>query len=145
MTGEAICILKGHLAPVSSVAFNHDGRRVVSGSHDNTVKIWNAETAKILQTLEGHTFYVNSVAFNHDGTQIISGSSDWTIRIWEDSKTLARITLNNVEMVMYGMAGKYNANFNEVGIHVKIAEFLYPEYQDLFDEYVKNYYKQYVL
>ena len=36
--------LAGHSGGVSSVAFSRDGERVVSGSHDKLVKIWNAGT-----------------------------------------------------------------------------------------------------
>ena len=36
--------LTGHTGWVRSVAFSRDGKRVVSGSEDNRVKIWNTET-----------------------------------------------------------------------------------------------------
>jgi WD40 repeat protein len=55
----------------------------VSGSGDNTIRIWNAATGEAVGTpLEGHTELVSSVAFSPDGTQIVSGSGDNTIRIW---------------------------------------------------------------
>lgn len=38
------CTLRGHLHPVASVAFSPDSKRVVSGSFDTLVKIWNAAT-----------------------------------------------------------------------------------------------------
>ena len=45
--------LTGHTGPVVSVAFSQDGKRIVSGSHDRLVKIWNAETGATVTTFEG--------------------------------------------------------------------------------------------
>jgi WD40 repeat protein len=46
-------LLSGHTSPVSSVAFSGDGSKVVSGSWDNTVKIWSADNGELIQTLSG--------------------------------------------------------------------------------------------
>ncbi|KAF7333241.1 WD40 repeat-like protein [Mycena sanguinolenta] len=75
--------LEGHTDWVNSVAFSPDGRHIVSGSDDKTIRIWNAATGEAVGTpLEGHTGSVRSVAFSPDGRQIVSGSGDKTIRIW---------------------------------------------------------------
>ena len=39
-----VCTLRGHSYSVLSVAFSPDGKRIVSGSQDNLVKVWDAET-----------------------------------------------------------------------------------------------------
>ena len=70
---------------VKSVAFNHDGSKIVSGSGDMTVRVWDAVTGTLANTLNGHTSYVMSVAFNHDGSKIVSGSGDHTVRVWDAS------------------------------------------------------------
>ncbi|MBQ2387231.1 MAG: hypothetical protein II300_08135, partial [Bacteroidales bacterium] len=67
---------------VNSVAYSPDGTKIISGSDDGTIKIWDANTGKYLKTLEGHSDWVNSVAYSPDGTKIISGSDDGTIKIW---------------------------------------------------------------
>ncbi|MEE1119871.1 MAG: hypothetical protein U0K90_08055, partial [Bacteroidales bacterium] len=59
-----------------------DGKRIISGSNDNTIKIWDANTGQCLQTLEGHSWNVRSVAYSPDATKINSGSGDGTIKIW---------------------------------------------------------------
>jgi WD40 repeat protein len=46
-------LLSGHASGVTSVAFSADGSKVVSGSRDNTVKIWSADNGEVLQTLSG--------------------------------------------------------------------------------------------
>jgi len=74
----------GHTSFVTSVAFSHDGKRVVSGSDDNTVRIWDAETGQTVSgPFEGHTNAVTSVAFSHDGKRVVSGSDDHAVRIWD--------------------------------------------------------------
>ncbi|KIJ90261.1 hypothetical protein K443DRAFT_116849, partial [Laccaria amethystina LaAM-08-1] len=61
-----------------------DGRRVVSGSLDRTIRIWDAETGKpVREPFQGHTDLIKSVAFSPDGRRVVSGSGDATIRIWD--------------------------------------------------------------
>ncbi|MHB9295703.1 putative serine/threonine-protein kinase PkwA [Pillotina sp. SPG140] len=74
--------LRGHQGSVRSVAYSPDERFIVSGSFDNTVKIWDAKSGRNLRTLTGHTSWVNSVAYSPDGRRIVSGSLDKTIKIW---------------------------------------------------------------
>ncbi|KAJ6548688.1 hypothetical protein B0H19DRAFT_1299610, partial [Mycena capillaripes] len=77
-------ILSKHMGVVRSVAFSPDGNHIVSGSSDQTVRIWDAHTgAAVGEPLEGHTRSVRSVAFSPDGNHIVSGSNDRTVRIWD--------------------------------------------------------------
>ena len=73
-TKTEIVTLEGHNGSVRSVAFNHNGTLLASGSDDKTIKLWNLETKTEIVTLEGHENSVNSVVFNYNGTLLASGS-----------------------------------------------------------------------
>src|SRR5438067_2341312 len=78
--------LKGHSDVIYSIAFTPDGKQVVSGSFDNTVKLWEAKTGKEIRTFggpSGHQKLVLSVAVSADGRMIASGSQDNTAKIWD--------------------------------------------------------------
>ena len=82
VTGSKTAILSGHTDGVNSVAFSSDGRLLVSGSHDQTVKLWDVQTGGTIQTFSGHTELVFSVSISVDSATIASGSFDDTIRVW---------------------------------------------------------------
>ena len=68
---------------VRGLAFSPDGRRIVSGSADKTLRLWDAGIGQLIGIpLTGHTDAVNSVAFSPDGRRIVSGSADETLRLW---------------------------------------------------------------
>ncbi len=102
-TGKPIKILKGHQNGVTSVVFSPDGETIASASRqgrlwhtaswhgpllderlwDGTVKIWDAQTGKPIQTLKGHQSRVTSMVFSPDGKTIASASGDNTVKIWD--------------------------------------------------------------
>ncbi|KAG6902503.1 hypothetical protein C0995_015695 [Termitomyces sp. Mi166 len=65
------------------IAYSPNGTHIVSGSEDNTIKVWNAASGQqVREPFRGHTNFVHSVAYSPDGTHIVSGSQDMTIRVW---------------------------------------------------------------
>jgi WD40 repeat protein len=81
--------LRGHDDWIRSVKFSPDGSKIVSGSDDKTIRVWDASTGfEILPPLQGHHHAVKSVEFSPDGSKIVSGSNDKTIRVWDASTGL---------------------------------------------------------
>jgi len=71
-----------HTSVVLSVAFSFDGKHITSGSVDKTVRVWDAETGKVIAGPFEHGDCVASVAFSPDGKEIGSGSYDKIVRVW---------------------------------------------------------------
>ncbi|HXP62261.1 MAG TPA: protein kinase [Dongiaceae bacterium] len=85
--------LRGHLGPVTSVAFSPDGHLIATGSEDQTAKVWEAASGKGLLTLKGHGARVNSVAFSPDGRRIATASHDGTAKVWAADSGKELLTL----------------------------------------------------
>lgn len=92
---EPIHILKGHTAPVSALAMSADGKILVSGSEDKTIKLWQIGTGFLFRTLTEHTGSVFALAISPDGKILASGSGDGTIKIWHLSSFKLLHTLTN--------------------------------------------------
>jgi len=75
---------------VWSVAYSPDGRHIISGSDDNTIRIWDAKTgAAVGKPLEGHSRAVCSVAYSPDGQRIAPGSDGHTTHVWDASQSVS--------------------------------------------------------
>jgi WD40 repeat protein len=76
---------------VFSIAFSRDGKKLVSGSADKTVRVWNVATGEeCFAPLSEHRGSVLSVAFSPDGSKIASAGADGEILLW-DAESRVRI------------------------------------------------------
>lgn len=77
----------GHSKPVSSIAVSPNGKLLLSGSWDKTVKLWDIRSRRLLRTMKGHTEKISCVAFSPDGKTAASAGGHWgndaVIRIWD--------------------------------------------------------------
>jgi len=73
---------KGHEGTVYDARFSPDGRMMLSGSEDTTIRLWDITTGQCLNTFKGHTTSVSSLDFSSDGQLIISGDCDGEVRLW---------------------------------------------------------------
>ena len=72
--------LTGHIRTIWSVAFNHDGTILASGSDDTTIKLWSIKTLKTIAVLKGRDM-VRSVVFNNTGTLLAGAILNKTIKL----------------------------------------------------------------
>ena len=74
-------------APLRSIAFSPDGRRLVTAGLDGIVKVWDANDGNDLMTLSGHESTVDRVSWSPDGTCLLT-SAGTDHRIWDASAAL---------------------------------------------------------
>ena len=78
---EPILTFSGHTDSVWSVAFSPNGAEVLTGSYDNTARLWNATTGQHIRTFISSAGTIFSVAFSPDGTMVVAGSAGTTL-LW---------------------------------------------------------------
>ena len=108
-------IFSAHEYWVNSVSFSPDGKYLVSsGEYDSTVKLWDIENGKVINSFTGHSAGVQTVSLSPDGKYIASASRDNTVKLWEveSGKEIRTLTghKNWVKSVSFSPDGKYIAS-----------------------------------
>ena len=94
----------GHTGTVYAVAWSPDGRRIASGSDDNTVQVWDAMDGYRLLTYRGHTAPVRGVAWSPDSTRIASASQDGTVQVWDAANGRHRLAYRDQTAPLWAVA-----------------------------------------
>jgi eukaryotic-like serine/threonine-protein kinase len=83
-TGDTILTCSsGGPRMLDSFAWSPDGKRLVSGSGEGSIQVWDATNGNIICSYRGHTDWVTTVAWSPDGTYFASGSDDTTVQVWD--------------------------------------------------------------
>ncbi len=85
-------VFRGHASAVWCVAVTTDGQTVVSGSFDETLKVWDLATGSCRATFEGHAKNVLCLAITPDDHTVVSGSDDKTLKVWDLATGKCRAT-----------------------------------------------------
>jgi eukaryotic-like serine/threonine-protein kinase len=94
-TGESLLTLNGHTAPVMSVAFSRDGRKLGSAAgalRRGEGRIWDAQTGKLSHTLRGAN---GCIAFSPDGFEIATSSTSYAVKLWDAATGRDAVTLQS--------------------------------------------------
>ncbi|KAF9545628.1 WD40 repeat-like protein [Agrocybe pediades] len=76
-------VLAGRNGHISALAFSHDGKKLISGSSNHTIRIWDIATGNVVAgPFEGHTSTICSLALSSSGTKLLSGSEDQCVCLW---------------------------------------------------------------
>jgi WD40 repeat protein/serine/threonine protein kinase len=73
--------LTGHRGRVRCAAFSPDGRRIVTGAADGTIRVWDSATGWPIAVVQDGESGVTSVAFTADGRRLVTGSGDNTAHV----------------------------------------------------------------
>ncbi len=99
------------LGSVYSARFSPNGKLIVTGSADNTVRVLDRKSGKLIRSFAGHTGPVWSVAFAPNNRQVLSGSFDGSIRLWDipSGNEIRRFIGHNdyVRSVAFSFDGNY--------------------------------------
>ena len=102
-TGKKVLNLRTNEEKVSAVKFSPDGKRIITGSADNTTYLWDAKTGKIISTLQDHTHIVFSSEFSPDSRYIITITGDPEVstldkvaRVWDAKTGTQLVTLQGI-------------------------------------------------
>ena len=80
---DAVRTLAGHTGVVDSVAWSRDGRFLLTGGADGTLRTWAADPVPALRTLYAHDRQITALAVSPDGRLALSAATDGRMRLWD--------------------------------------------------------------
>jgi hypothetical protein len=88
---------------ITCIVFAADGKTMLTGGHDLTVRLWDIASRSEIRNFIGHTLNVSNVAFGRDGRTIYSASRDRTLRLWESASGNDLDLGTTFDAYMYGL------------------------------------------
>jgi len=82
-TGKTRRIFKGHFGPVTSLVLHDDGKILITGAWDKTIRIWDAQTKDLISSTAAHSDFVKSLFVIPSLNLLVSGGSDMIVRLWD--------------------------------------------------------------
>jgi WD40 repeat protein/predicted Ser/Thr protein kinase len=121
-TGKQIIQCRGHTSKILSITFRRDGLRLLTSSHDGTVRQWDAQTGyEVEPSYDRHRAEVSAAIYSPDGERVASAGADRTVRLWQASG-------RHDQAVLRGHTGTVSQlAFSEDGRHLVSASYNLPD------------------
>lgn len=111
-----------HVGRVFTIAFAPDGKTLLAGAWDGSIRLWDVATEKEIRQYAGHKGWVRSVAFTPDGKTFASGGKDKIISIWDTDKgkELRRLQghQNDIRYLSFSPDGKLLASLGALTLRL---------------------------
>jgi WD40 repeat protein len=83
-TGKELFQLKGHTSAVACLDWSRDGKQILTGGVDRSIRLWESSNGKLLRTIENaHPSHVHAVLFTPDGKKAVSCGMDRSVVVWD--------------------------------------------------------------
>lgn len=92
-------LLTGHQSSLRAVQWDPTGHFMATSDEDGLVKLWNAQTGKLVRDLVGHTARVQGMAWSADGASLLTAGWDNSARIWDVATGEQHFILEHPDMV----------------------------------------------
>jgi len=83
VSGKIVAKLGGHTNLIRAAEFSPDGRKLVTGSLDHSIRVWNGMDGESINVIKVHRGWITDIDFNPDGSRFVASSEDQTISVWE--------------------------------------------------------------